>query len=249
MTTEERIEKLEKRQKFLIVSLLALLSAGAITLIMGMDIADTAKTKFHAELITANQFRIVDSNGNSFGGMSVGPNGGANLLLCDKNGIMRISVNLAPDEPDLIIYDKNIKPQISISAKETGPLLSLRDKNSEPRVILNVAENGPALLLKGKNGDAVLNVWQDGPTLGLRDAAGITRAMLIAARNGSSSLFLFDENANSVAELVADKDTRGLGLRDEKGERGVSLTLFKDGSGIAKFGANKETIWQAPTNR
>ena len=131
------------------------------------------------------------------------------------------------------VEDKDGKIRARLFMSSNGPVLNLCDKNNKAAAILSVPEDMPG----------------DGPTLELRDANGKPRANLTVATNGAPALFLLDENNNSGVELVVSKDSRGLGLRDGKGKTGVSLMLFTDGSGIAEFGENKETTWQAPTNK
>lgn len=142
MTTEERLDKLEKelarakrRNRRLLV--LAGLAAGAFALVR---IAAAAANKVEAQgdgvatVIRANAFVLVDENGKT-----------------------RAAVALSKTGSGFLLYDENGKTRAVLAVDKDGPGLALADEDGKSRATLAVVKDGPGLVLYDKNGKAE---WQ-----------------------------------------------------------------------------------------
>lgn len=152
MTTEQRLEKLEKelsrvkRRNHLLLAVVVL----AVVLM-------SARISMREKTIKANAFVLVDENGKT-----------------------RALLNMVKDWPSLGLSYKNGNVGVALSMVEDGPILGLSDKNGNPRASLFVVEDGPVLALYGENGKtrAGLAVLKDGPLLRLLDENEKPRATL-----------------------------------------------------------------------
>ena len=151
----ERVEKQNRRLKFMGILLLAL------GIIMGsLEIAMSSNTPlytplFRAKMIVAEEINIVDKDSNIvaklgikdktstiIGGQKVVDPGGVTLLLSDKSNNSRISIGFGLGVASIMLYDENSK---------TG--------NAETIAMLTVS-GGQPLLSFVKNGQTI---WQAPP--------------------------------------------------------------------------------------
>lgn len=155
MTTEERLEKLEKelshskRRNHL---LLAVVLLGAVAMTAGIGSRE--------KVIEATGFMLVDGNGKTRAFLAMGE-GGPKLGLLDENGNPRIGLIVDKDGPQLILRDENNKPRIGLFLSDFASGLTLIDENGKNRAGLVVdKEEGPGLGLFDENGK---RLWKAPP--------------------------------------------------------------------------------------
>ena len=147
MTTEERLEKLEK------------------------ELAQLARAA--TEEVIARQFVLVDDKGKTRAVLGMSKTG-PSLALYDENGKFRATLNVTEDGPALGLLDEKGKPRAGLAVTKDGPQLSLFDENSKNRAWLAMSKNGPGLILLDENDKprVGLAMLKDGPKLGLSDEKG-----------------------------------------------------------------------------
>jgi hypothetical protein len=163
MTTEERLEKLErelaaaKRRNHWLLTIMALI-IGGLTLVWTLTKTTSAAYAQEAEavqkIIRASEFVLVDENGKIRAALSVSKDG-AGLTLWDENGKFRASLSANKDGTMLGLRDENGKLRASLSAVKDGPGLDLFDENGKPRAGLAVLKDGSLLHLKDENGKTI----------------------------------------------------------------------------------------------
>ncbi|MBI4183756.1 MAG: hypothetical protein HY521_07140 [Proteobacteria bacterium] len=177
MTTEERLENLERelscakrRSRRLLTGAALCLGIGlaAYALVPGPGLAQRGAGA--PKEVRAGAFVLVDDNGMARAALFVVKDG-PKLGLYDENDKPRAMLSVSKDGPTLGLYDENDKPRAGLTVTEVGPTLVLNDKNGEPRAGLAVTEVGPGLVLNDENGKprATLGVSKDGPGLALFD--------------------------------------------------------------------------------
>ena len=138
MTTEERLEKLEKelaRAKRRNRRLLAVagLVVGAVTLawiVAGTANRAEAQGGGVPAVIRANAFVLVDEKGKTRAELSMGEYG-PGLLLVDENGKTRATLTVDKDWPWLALADENGKTRAMLAVGKNGPVLGLLDENGK----------------------------------------------------------------------------------------------------------------------
>jgi hypothetical protein len=184
MTTEERLEKLERelaranrRNRWLLASVvLAIVGLSlAWTWPKTIAIALAQGAEAAPKVIRANEFILEDVNRKPRAGLAVDKDG-ANLSLYDENGEPRASLGATKDGAKLSLYDENGKGGVMLGATKDGADLSLYDENRKPRAILSVPKDGARLSLYDENGKArgMLSVNKDGAGLSLYGPDGKT---------------------------------------------------------------------------
>jgi hypothetical protein len=209
MTTEERLEKLEReltaakccnRRLLTIVAL----TIGGLGLVWALTKTTSAAYAQEVEavqkVVRANRFVLVDEKGKECA-----------VLRVDKDG------------PALGLYDESVEPRIVLGVNKDGPALGLYDENGKPRIGLVVLEKESQLSLSNEKGKScvILGLDKDGPRLALSDENGNPRALLSVLKYGPS-LAMWDKNRKGRALLIADEDGPRLDLSDENGK-----TLWK----------------------
>jgi len=160
MTTEERIEKLERelaKTKRGGRRLLALLGAGLVGLGLAWGLTKTTATvqpegaAAVPKTIRANAFVLEDPKGN----------------VCAR-------LDVLADSAGLVLLDEKQKPRVSLRVGEGGPALSLNDEKGNPRAGLTVANDGPILLLYDDKANvrAALGVQEHGGAINLWNEHG-----------------------------------------------------------------------------
>lgn len=176
MTTEERLEAMEKeliRAKCHARGLLAagLVAGGLLATVWLVgetvcparadegDIEARIKTVLEkarqreaekaakaAQVVWATEFVLVDAEGRERGAMKMGPTG-PQLSLAGEDGKVRTVLGGRNDGGWLTLCDRNAKSRIGLAAHEDGAGLSLIDDKGEYRASICENKAGPGLLL------------------------------------------------------------------------------------------------------
>jgi hypothetical protein len=160
MTTEERLENLEKelarakrRNRWLLAAVL--LGAGVVILAaawIGTPEKVLAENAAKAPtIIRANVFIVEDENGKPQAILKAEKEG-PGLWMYDENGKTRAMLSVFKNGPMLWFYDEKETPRAGLSAGKEGPMLHLIDENGKIRAGLNVGKDGPWLELLDENG-------------------------------------------------------------------------------------------------
>jgi hypothetical protein len=212
MTTEERLEKLEKElagaktcraEKFEMVD-----SAGAVRAALRM-----------AENGTGPTLRLYDQKGRICADLSLGE--GPMLELKDHNGRERVEVREDGGGPRLMLFDQKRGGSVMLSADCVGQALNLTDQNGKLRAGLMVLADGrPSLELADQNGETRVMVVLDpalGPQLRLCGQDGKVRAGLAVGPPGWPILSLQHQNGEAGATLGVLDGKPTLELCDQHG--------------------------------
>jgi hypothetical protein len=151
MTTEERLESLERglsaakrRNKYLLIGLVALAVAWAFTIT-----TRTVRAQSNENIVQAERFELVDSEGNVCAELSVFDSG-PGLVLYDENGTIRAGLTVSDESgPGLSLFDENETFRARLAVSDAfGPGLALYDENEKNRAKLAVLDEfGPGLYL------------------------------------------------------------------------------------------------------
>jgi hypothetical protein len=150
MTTEERLERLEKelagakrRSRVMLVATVMTI-AGMFLLCAGGNAVQKS--------IRAQSFELVDRNGMPRGGLTADTSGEPCLLLLNRNGKTSASLTAIGGEPRLRLYDQNDTLRALLDVLESGLSgLFLGDRNGKLRAVVDVTDVGPALTLYDQN--------------------------------------------------------------------------------------------------
>jgi hypothetical protein len=129
------------------------------------------------ETLEARHFVLRDQSGKMRAALGMRPDGTPGLAFFEKDGRVRLSLDLGPDGPAVHLMNGIGKPQAALAMRPDGtPGLGLFDPAGQVRVSLDLYKNGlPAINLYGEQGllRAALAVRPDGsPGLGLFAADG-----------------------------------------------------------------------------
>jgi hypothetical protein len=182
MTTEERLEKLErelavaKRCNRRLLTFVAMTIGGLAlvwTLTKTTSAAYAQEVEAVQKVVRANSFALVDENGKTRAMLGTTKDG-TMLSLLDENGVLRAGLGVLKNGSELTLFGENGNKRAGLSVNRYGPGLALYDENGKNRAMLVVAENQPGLTLSDENGKprAILGVFKSGPVLGLRDENG-----------------------------------------------------------------------------
>jgi hypothetical protein len=185
MTTEERLEKMERelaRVKCRYYWLLAAvgLVVGVCALVwFGTGFARTAQAQDAKKVVRANEF-----------------------VLEDENGKHRAVLSASKENPGLCLYDENGKPRAMLGMSKVGSGLDFFDENGKCRASFGVAKDGPKLALHDENGNgrAALGVAKGMAGLFLFDEKVKIRALLGVDKD-RPGLTLFDENGKVIGQV------------------------------------------------
>ncbi len=153
MTTEERVERLErelagsKRRTRWLMAAAALVAVGltwAGNRIPGIAQAQEGGTG--AKVVRANEFILEDESGKKRADLTVLKDGPA-LRLLDEKGKERARLTVLKNGPGLVLYDESGMPRALLTVFEKGPGLTLWGEKLEGSVMLNVSKDGPGLTL------------------------------------------------------------------------------------------------------
>jgi hypothetical protein len=158
MTTEERLEALERglsaakrRNRYLLIGLVVLAVAWAFTIT-----TRTVRAQSNENIVQAERFELVDSEGNVCAELSVFGSG-PGLVLYDKDGAIRAGLTVSDESgPGLSLFDENETFRARLAVSDSGPGLALYDENEKNRAKLAVLDAfGPGLYLYDENEDPV----------------------------------------------------------------------------------------------
>ena len=154
MTTEERLEKVEKElgkaKRQSRVMLVAVVMAAVGICLLGAG--DNAIQK----VIRAEAFVLVDSGGRPRATLSA-TDGEPGLWLCAQNGVPRVALSLdTAGRAGLWLYDASGEVRVALSLNTSGqPVLGLADQSGQSRVALGVPDSGPELDLYNQDGKVI----------------------------------------------------------------------------------------------
>jgi hypothetical protein len=144
---EERISKIDRQNKnFKVI--------GVISLLLITILIITGTKAIKNKTVTAENFVIVDSEGEIRGGLGILPKDGEPaLMLFGRGQKAKALLKMTPKGPLLTFYDEKEKARISASILDSGILFSLTNNEGKPSVDIAVASDGsPGMLLRDKNG-------------------------------------------------------------------------------------------------
>lgn len=156
MTTEERLEKLEKEltgakrnSRLLLTAVVAIV---AVVFLLGAS-GDAAQ-----EVVRAKEFQLVDANGQVRARLAFAATEYPDLVLQDQNGKICVSLMLAQNgSSGLSLHGPN-GTCAELSVDEGGPSLRLYDQNDAVRAGLLLDESGlPHLAMNDQKGNTI---WQ-----------------------------------------------------------------------------------------
>ena len=157
MTTEERLARLERKNRRLTLGLvLTAVAAGVVAA------AGAARTGAVPEVVTARKFCLVDENGKARAGLFVFE-GGPVFTLLDENDKPRVMLRVNKEGPDLALLDENAKTRAFMALDKDGPALCLSDENGKNRAKLAVIKLGAGLVLLDENGRILRQVVGSAP--------------------------------------------------------------------------------------
>ncbi len=154
------------------------------------------------------------------------------FVLVDDKGRERGKFEMLGKGPRLVLSDQNGRTRAMLDVDKDGlGMLSLCDENGKGGVSLQTLPDGPGVVLLCDENDEVrvgLHAGKDGPELALNGANGKHRAKLYVGEGGSG-LELSDGNGVRRVSLSAIEDQAGLFLA-ENGKPRVMLGADKNGA-------------------
>lgn len=174
-------------------------SLGGALLVLAALHGHTAPSQ--PQTVTAQQFRLVDANGNTRALLSCGPDGNPNLVFEDSHGHPRVKVGLEQGEnPVVLVNSANGNARAQMLVEADGSLgMVLHDAEGRPRVTLNLSADG-------------------NPTFALRDKAGVPRASLEIFKGKPYLNFSDDQTKAAAAMLIGANNEPTILLRDKDGK-------------------------------
>ena len=165
MTTEERLEKLEKELARAERRNRWLLAGAAFVIIVGVGLC-------------GNAFRVNEAMAQPVSG-AVKEVRAKNFVLVDQSDRVRAELRMTEDQPGLALFDERGKARAVLSMLENRPALALVDDQGNTRVVLNVEENqsGLALYKERRILRAYLYEGKEGAGLTLYDEQGNSRGL------------------------------------------------------------------------
>ena len=146
MTTEERLTKLERKNRRLTLGVVLAGLVATLAVAVGMAAPEAVPDE-----IKAHKFILVDAEGNTLallGNTEKGPM----LGLCNLKGDSLTTLGLS----GLMLCDAKAKNRISLDAAEIASMLRLYDERGNPRAMLaNTTEKGPVLVFFDEKGTII----------------------------------------------------------------------------------------------
>ena len=147
MTTEERLEIVEKELAAAKRRIGRLVIGGAVALVC---IAILLAAWLRPAEVRARKFVLVDGDGKTRALLTVDEDG-PRLGLTDESGKARAELRVAKNGPTLNLSDKNGNARAGLSVLKDGPVLDLDKGSGKTRALLTVEEGGPGMRLYGEN--------------------------------------------------------------------------------------------------
>jgi hypothetical protein len=145
MTTEERIEKMERDYRRLKIGVYCV---AAFALLVAFT------SGISLDPLTTRGLVIEDDDGNTRAVLGTKEDM-VTFDLLDKNGKPRASMAVMEHGPLVMLNDKNGKVRASMVVAEDDPAVTLRDGNGKTRTLMTLIEGNPAFNLLDEKGDKV----------------------------------------------------------------------------------------------
>ncbi len=134
--------------------------------------------------VIAQEFRLIDAQGNMRASLAMRPDGGPGLVFADKQGKSRAAIGLSDDQSFLALYDTEGHARLRVTLLNDGSVgLTLQDKNQKQRSALRLQADGS-------------------PVMTLNDAEGKNRAALATESDGNPALTLSNKEGKGGAALL-----------------------------------------------
>ena len=198
MTTEERLTKLERKNRRLTLGIVLAGLATSLAAAVGM-----AAPGIVPDEVKARKFILVDDDGKGRASLYMSEDG-AGLSLLDANGMTRVLLVASENGPGLFMFSESGKPSVNLTTRKNAPVsLGLLGENSTSSATLEASERGAAVAIwynRGKeHAEFGVNNETGIPTLRLFDAKGRLRAALgIDFKETIPKLWLFDANGKGI---------------------------------------------------
>jgi hypothetical protein len=155
MTTEERLEKLERELKHanrhnqrLLARVILCLGIGITVLVFGLAAMTARAAGGAVKQVRATEFILEDENGIGLASLTA-IKGFPSLLMRDKTNNIVISLSIAKEGPALVLNNKNAKSLVGLAVQNGEPWfgLSVGDDDRKGRVGLFFVNGKPTLTL------------------------------------------------------------------------------------------------------
>ena len=166
MTTEERIEQLEKnlarvnrRNRWVLAGAAICLGVGLVGSMFRPQTLHAKPTAGAPKEVRASRFVLVDDSGNTRATLGL-DKGAPGLRLLDGKGKALAWLAIAAMKSRgsrLGLADENGKTRFTLSVNKDMTLLAMRGKNGKSRAMLIATKNGPEMSLRDENGKTVWN--------------------------------------------------------------------------------------------
>ena len=242
MTTEERLEKLERElahanrlnRRLIVVAVVCMAIISGWACLAQPDRPGTAQAEAPAAAsvlkeVRARSFVLEDENGKTRADLAVGKDG-VGMAMFDENGKTRVGLATTKDGSRLRLFGENQVDRTELVADKDGGGLGLVNDDGKIRVGLIILKDGAGLTLSDASGQSVLlKTNKDGP-----------------GTKANATLILLDQNNKVRASLGLVKEGPALGLFDENGKFSVLMRTGKDGPRLGLLDENGKVVWQAP---
>jgi hypothetical protein len=160
MTTDQRIEKLEKGlasarrlNRWLLAAVGVAFGVWILAGTLGPTMAAAPGSGGAVKEVRAREFILEDEKGNNRARLSMGNDGPA-LALFDERGINRAQLTACKGGSMLCLSDEKGEPRAITVVNKEGPGLNLLDENRKPRIGLTVPKEGPGMTLNDEKGES-----------------------------------------------------------------------------------------------
>lgn len=160
MTTEERLEKLERelkranrRNRWLLAGVSLCIGVVVVVWVFGLAAMTARAAGGAVKQVRATEFILEDENGMPLASLTV-IKGFPTLLMRDKTDNIVVSLSIAQAGPGLVLHNKKDKSSVALAVNYGEPLLGLSvgDDDSKGRVALAFINGKPTLTLVDMNG-------------------------------------------------------------------------------------------------
>lgn len=182
------------------ISVIVVLSALHSVFIMATIVVLMKNRTFSHDVLTANEFRLVDTAGRVRAALHC-DDGNMGLCLFDSRGELRVLLDVDNNDcAGIGIYDENGAPALGMATKNKGPHFCIFDKNGFSRILLNIDE-------ENRSG------------LAMFDSAGVQRHEIAVETTSFSNSFIEDEDGK-IRNLKKHftRNIPVLNIRNETGE-------------------------------
>jgi hypothetical protein len=190
ITIENRIARLERQNRALVVAL----SAGALLMCIG---AAVGMRQSRPQCIDAAEFRLLDDHGNPRARFAMSETGPA-LIFVDGDANTRLKLILDDaDGPAMFMTDHNRADRLAMRVQPTGATVAIGDEHGAERVRLATSEVGASI--------------------GLFDAQLKNRARFAIDQRGLPTLHFFTPTAVPIVALISTENGPSVAMNDLDG--------------------------------